>query len=297
MKRILLCLGIACFTSAAISQIIDPRCPVFRRNNGNKDGCDAKITLYYPSCPSMNYYVIGATYQGSLIPGLSFTTGACVDGRVEVCVQGSNLPTSSKISLLFSNAPNGSLLFSCGDDTSGGPLPIQLGSFNARRNNSKIDLSWQTGFEADLKSFIIQRKNGSEFKDIATITPANLMSGKSYQFTDLHTSKSSSQYRLKIVDVDGSYTYSWIRSVRGMGGNLDFMVYPNPAFGKTQISIPDSDDWFDVTLLDNTGRALQNIKVKGSQNAELNNIPKGNHLIRITNKTTGESAIQKINAL
>jgi hypothetical protein len=297
MKRILFCLGFIALTSSAFSQIPDPRCPVFRRNNGNKDGCDAKISLYYPTCPTMQYYVIGASQNGTLIPGLSFTTSPCSSGRVDVCVQGGNLPTVSKLSLLFSDAPNGSLLFSCGDDTSGGPLPVQLSAFNARRNVNGVQLNWQTEFEADLKAYIIQRKTGSNFEDIATINPSNIINGNSYQYADGAASKASSQYRLKIVDVDGSFAYSWIRSVRGNSGNLDFMIYPNPAIGRTQISIADSDDWFDVTLLDNAGRALRNFKVKGSQNAELNNLPKGNHLLRVTNKLTGESAIQKINVL
>jgi hypothetical protein len=297
MKRILICLGFTALTSAAFSQIVDPRCPVFRRNNGNKDGCDAKISLYYPTCPTMQYYVIGISYNGAVIPGLNFTTGPCAGGRVDVCVQGSNLPTASKLSLLFSDAPNGSLLFSCGDDTSGGPLPVKLSAFNARRNGNGVQLNWQTGFEADLKAFIIQRKSGLNFEDIATIDPSNIINGNFYQFSDANASKTSSQYRLKIVDIDGSFTYSWIRSVKGSAGNLDFMIYPNPAMGKTQISIADSDDWFEVTLLDNAGRTLRNFKVKGSQNAELNNLPKGNHLLRVTNKLTGESAIQKINVL
>ncbi len=73
----------------------------------------------------------------------------------------------------------------CGIDTldeSGGPLPIQMTGFYAKRKNNAVTLSWQTSAELNAKEFVIQKKMGSSFVDIASVAADNKADGSSYSF-------------------------------------------------------------------------------------------------------------------
>jgi hypothetical protein len=296
MKKIFLTMGIVAIGLLAYAQN-DPRCPEIRRNNGNARGCDAKITLDFGTCSATTWYVIAVLEDGSVIPGVTITQTPCDDGKVEVCVVGSNLPTVGHLSLAFSDEPNGTLVFVCEDVPSGGPLPVSLSAFNARRNNSTVNLNWKTEFEVNTREFVIQRKTGSDFQNLATIAATNSAAGNTYAYSDRNSSKGSSQYRLKIVNMDGTVAISDIRNVRGTSGNLDFIVFPNPSNGKVSINITEVDDAVEVEVVDNTGRVIQSKTVSNSSSVEFNGLPKGMHLVRITNKNTGETKTQKISVL
>lgn len=82
--------------------------------------------------------------------------------------------------------------------------------FTARSSGGNIIISWQTSTETNLKQFVIERKtvNGS-FAEIAFVNP---QADKNYEYVDQTAFKASDQlyvYRLKIIDNDGSVTYSW----------------------------------------------------------------------------------------
>jgi hypothetical protein len=67
--------------------------------------------------------------------------------------------------------------------------------------------------------------------------------------------------------------------------------------GKTNLNIADSEGEYDVTILDNTGKKIRNFTMSGNYSTELNNLPKGSVLIRVTNKTTGESVSKQVSIL
>lgn len=300
MKRIFLGLGILAISTTSFSQqgFNDPRCPVFHRNNGNAGGCDSKLTLYFPSCPTNPYYIIGILNNGVPMTGITYTVGACNNGRIDICVQGANLPSSRDIGLLFSDAPNGPLLFACTRVPSGGLTPVTMSSFNARRNNLSVGLNWKTEFEDNIREFIIERKTANNFEEVGKVAAANILTGSTYSFTDNNGNRGASQYRIKGVDFDGAFTYSDIRNVKGTSGATDFFMFPNPSFGKVQLNVTDTEAPYDVEVIDNTGRIFKSMKVPaGTAIITLNDLPKGMHLVRLTNRATGETVTRKVSVL
>ncbi|MBM4170689.1 MAG: hypothetical protein FJ214_02315 [Ignavibacteria bacterium] len=86
----------------------------------------------------------------------------------------------------------------------------ELVSFTARSQGGNVVLNWQTQSETNLKNFVVERKtiNGG-FIEVGTLDPR---SDKNYQYVDQSAFKSSDVlyiYRLKIVDTDGTISYSW----------------------------------------------------------------------------------------
>lgn len=86
---------------------------------------------------------------------------------------------------------------------------------------NKVTIKWTTQNEINLKGFDVERsfenKNDS-FRKIDFVKPSNVNKDKKeYIFEDTSVFKSSGRtfyYRLKIIDVDDSHTYSRIVSVK-----------------------------------------------------------------------------------
>jgi hypothetical protein len=174
------------------------------------------------------------------------------------------------------------------------PLPIIMGSFYAKRDNNTVTLNWQTQNEINAKEFVIQANNGTGYTDIRTVPASNKTTGSTYTTTDNNSSKNNTLYRLKLVDMDGKFAYSEIRTVKGINTVSDFTIFPNPSQGNANVTISDISEPTDVQLIDNSGRLLKTVSMNNSNTAELNNLPGGMYLVRIVNKTTGASSNKKL---
>lgn len=91
---------------------------------------------------------------------------------------------------------------------------VELISFTAKSQNGNVILNWQTATETNLKNFVVERKSvDGNFFEIAVVEPK---SDRNYQYIDQSAFKTLDavySYRLKIVDNDGSVSYSGVQSV------------------------------------------------------------------------------------
>ncbi|OGU46119.1 MAG: hypothetical protein A2000_11875 [Ignavibacteria bacterium GWB2_36_8] len=91
-----------------------------------------------------------------------------------------------------------------------------LRDFRASSEGDDIKVEWETGDENNVQNFIIERNNyesslgsSQSFLEIKSIQPKG--SNSYYSFLDESLFKTNDyvfQYRLKIVDMDGTITYS-----------------------------------------------------------------------------------------
>lgn len=93
------------------------------------------------------------------------------------------------------------------------PLPVNLIDFNAINKGSFIELTWTTASELNNDYFSIERsENGKAFSPIGKVLGnGDVSTTSSYSFMD-ESPNINNYYRLKQVDVDGSYEYSKIIS-------------------------------------------------------------------------------------
>jgi Secretion system C-terminal sorting domain len=108
-------------------------------------------------------------------------------------------------------------------------LPITLSDFTATANACNAVLSWNTSYEAGLDRFEIeQSENGTTFNKVGTVKAKNLSTGAEYQF-NWNQGSTTAFYRLKMVDKDGSITYSkGIRVSTNCNGKREAKLFPNP---------------------------------------------------------------------
>lgn len=106
--------------------------------------------------------------------------------------------------------------------------------FAARRKNSRnVHVFWQTKPELGVKYFVVERRfiDETEFSSRDTVY-STAVNGRSYTYLeyeldDANNFRGISFYRLKVVGYDGSYYYSIVVAVNGVG-LYPVILWPNP---------------------------------------------------------------------
>ena len=125
------------------------------------------------------------------------------------------------------------------DDEVTTPIPVELTSFTTSIVNGKVLVSWQTATEINNAGFNLERsKDNLSYNEIAFIPGHGTTTYKSeYSYTDNPTLSGKYYYRLKQVDLDGSFEYSDIVEV-DVNIPIKFLLdqnYPNPFNPSTTI--------------------------------------------------------------
>lgn len=121
--------------------------------------------------------------------------------------------------------------FGLGQTQGASPLPVTLTSFKARASNCGVRLDWATASEVKSDRFEVERSSdGRLFKKITTIGSHNNASGSSYNYTDQQPGEGLNYYRLNLVDLDQTSTYSPVAVLTlACGAASTVRLVPNPA--------------------------------------------------------------------
>jgi hypothetical protein len=110
-------------------------------------------------------------------------------------------------------------------------LPVNLISFEGFKNDSKVDLRWSSASEINFEKYVVERSaDGRNFTAMGTVPGTSLPQVNHYKLTDHLPINGSNFYRLRMVDIDGTFAFSTV--IR-----IDFTtlqklsVYPNPSKG------------------------------------------------------------------
>ncbi len=185
-----------------------------------------------------------------------------LDGRPEILVTNFNSPFIS----VFRNST--------------GTLPLKLLSFNAARRGVHNQLRWTTANELNVDRFIIEYSfDGRMFDDAGTVKAANNHFENSYSFVHGLSRTGTIYYRLKMLDKDGTFTYSPVKSIKSTSSMVT--LWPNPA-GK--ILNVQGDALQQVIIIDNLGRVLLDKRIANAVNTQLDisTLPKGYCWVKIS---------------
>lgn len=121
----------------------------------------------------------------------------------------------------------------------GGTLPLSLLSFSGNSSPSGNLLQWTTASETNTRHFELEwSSNGQQYNNIGTITAAG-NSSQTLHYNYLHSQPASgnNSYRLKMVDIDGRFTYSPVIAINSNASPSSIKVFPNPVTDILQLSI------------------------------------------------------------
>jgi len=116
------------------------------------------------------------------------------------------------------------------DQTTLAFLPVELVEFKTTVEDCSVLLSWRTAAEDNFSHFEIQRSiDGQQFKSLTSVYSKGEVEGSQYTYVD-DTIDGLFYYRLKIMDLDGSFEFSKIitASTNCEEGQQNIKVYPNP---------------------------------------------------------------------
>lgn len=98
---------------------------------------------------------------------------------------------------------------------SDGPLPVTLTTFAARVSAGDVLLLWKTATELNLNRFEVERDRVTEpimknnYQNIGFVTASGYSNApKEYTYRDRYLYSGKFSYRLKMLDNDGTYSYS-----------------------------------------------------------------------------------------
>ncbi|ANE52554.1 S8 family serine peptidase [Flavisolibacter tropicus] len=172
------------------------------------------------------------------------------------------------------------------------PLPINLISFTGQRNGENALLRW-TVTESNISKYEIEASQGAtnQFIKIGeVVSQGSNTSLHEYNFTDVEPNKLGIRYyRLKIIEEDGTFSYSPIRSII-FANPVTWMVYPNPSNGKFYLTYQlNSVEKLEAQVFDAKGRLVQQYKKEGNggwQKLAIDlssaSFPSGVYLLRVT---------------
>ena len=147
-------------------------------------------------------------------------------------------------------------------------LPFSITSFTAEKKNSAVKLNWQSNSELNTSHFIIEKGfDGTDFSAFQRVEGSgNSNTQKNYTATDVKPIYGTNFYRLKMVDLDGKFTYSDIVAIKVNNDSYHVSVFPNPVQNELQIQIP-------ATVKANCVIQLQDIsgKIIRQKTVQLNN--------------------------
>ncbi len=179
---------------------------------------------------------------------------------------------------------------------SGGALPVTLTEFTAIKNNCTATLNWTTSFEINTDRFDVQvSKNGSaDFKTVGTrAASSNSSTIKTYQFDYAMETGVVYYYRLKMLDKDGSFTYSVIRQLSCNDVKTQITIAPNPVYDVFKISgLAKGKNT--ITLSSTDGKMIKSQISSGTVvQVDISHLSKGIYIVRILNED-GSVLISKV---
>lgn len=161
-------------------------------------------------------------------------------------------------------------------------LPINLLSFEAIKQTKKVLLQWTTDNELNADKYIAERSaDGITYAAIGNVPAYNNSNKNNYSLTDNQPLSGLNFYRLKMMDIDGSFRYSPVRRVNFGNAGDDFSIYPNPVTGD-KIYISSTGNMSSAVIVDAAGRMIKSFTLKGRSNTlDVSSIAKGTYQLRI----------------
>ncbi len=139
--------------------------------------------------------------------------------------------------------------------------PVTLINFSAFTVNNAINLKWFVENEINFLQYEIEYSvNGINFVKTSTVK-ALQQSSYSYVFTDKSNSKN--YFRLKLVDKNGTFSYS---NVAVVDAKIAFNIYPNPTKNFITIDVSNDQHKYYAIITDMLGKPVKQAMLASQHN-------------------------------
>lgn len=178
-------------------------------------------------------------------------------------------------------------------------LPNNNLNLTGERMINSIKLSWKASLQTDVSTFVLEKSvNGKDFGLFSSIRKSEV--SNEYSIIDAKPFSTTTYYRIKQQNVDGSYNYSNIVAIKGLKalGLQLAEVYPNPVNSKLNVLITaEVAKTAQLVITDLAGKMVSNTTCNlqsGENNISLdvNNLSTGNYLLQVIEKSQKSNVVK-----
>ena len=169
-------------------------------------------------------------------------------------------------------------------------LPVELTSFTGYNEGIVNKLQWSTASEKNTVKFEVEKSiESSNWSLIGEISAAgNSTTLRNYDFNDNNPVFGNNYYRLKIIDLDGTFTYSNVINIpiNTVTNNSFVQVYPNPTKGILNIDVQSTSAYdinmitFDVLGKKVLEKSMNVVKGLNTLSIDYSTIAKGTYILQ-----------------
>lgn len=163
-------------------------------------------------------------------------------------------------------------------------VPIELIDFQGFAEKERIKLTWKTSSEIHAANYVLEKlemlNNKETWSSIAVIKANNAPSN--YENFDVSPIVGTNYYRLKIVDVDGSFSNSKIVSVEFSSLKTPVFLFPNPSKNRVYLSENTFKNEEIVEIMDVSGKVVARTTVgEGRMGFDVQGLANGTYFLKV----------------
>lgn len=175
-------------------------------------------------------------------------------------------------------------------------LPVSLVSITVESLEQINYLRWKTANEENSQQFAIERSNDARSWEMIGQQISVGLSDKptSYSWSDTRPMSGINYYRLKMIDNDGSFTYSPIVSaVMKELTSFEISIYPNPAAERFYVQNVNKGQLDKGRIISTSGKIVQQFATLSDEGIDITSLPSGMYIVQLQ-FSTGAIQTQKI---
>ncbi|MCE7043331.1 T9SS type A sorting domain-containing protein [Dyadobacter sp. CY312] len=165
-------------------------------------------------------------------------------------------------------------------------LPVTLTSFKVSKEGTSLaQLNWTTTQEANSSHFEIERSgNASDWQVLGRKESSkNSSQLVNYNFTDVTPISGMNYYRLKMVDLDGTFAHSRVESINfGEYADRAITVFPNPVSDVLYLNDLDVASMKEVALISADGIVAYQSNNITTEGISVKNLIDGLYIVKVT---------------
>jgi len=169
-------------------------------------------------------------------------------------------------------------------------LPVELSKFEARAEGCAVRLIWQSETEENFDYYAVEWSgNGQDYRTLDAINGKGGTTAAIYNYLD-RSAQDFNYYRLKMVDLDGSYKYSKVVNIElNCEGDEDLVIYPNPSpkdNGILNIKFYSGREEAQINIVDMLGRTVKSVSLEverewNTVTLDISDLPSGTYNVQI----------------
>jgi Secretion system C-terminal sorting domain len=236
-------------------------------------GSSVALTITGTSVNNTEFFDPGADVGG---PGFNRLTITCSGGvpvtnvtfvspTVVTCTVNTNTKPAGIYTLTITNPDGQSSTATFTLTGSCSIVPLKLLSFTGSLQKNNVELNWLTAQEVNIKNFEVEKSiDGINFAPWQSVVSKGINGANAnYALTDAKPFPGTTYYRLKMINKDGTFTYSNTVLIKTNSKALAVTnMYPNPTKGIFNIELfSTSKKAVVITLFDVAGKVVMTEKI------------------------------------